>query len=76
MGEPWPGVRTAVWYAALLEAGQFFVPGRYPDVTDIMITSAAAGLVAVLVERADRNARRAEPESDPGLNARGRAGRF
>ncbi len=57
MGEPLPGVRAAVAYAALLEAGQLLVPGRYPDVTDILIMSAAAGLVAVLVERADRGAR-------------------
>lgn len=57
MGAPLPGVRAAVLYAALLEAGQLLAPGRYPDVTDILITSAAAGLAAVLVERADRGAR-------------------
>jgi VanZ family protein len=57
MGEPRPGVRAAVAYAALVEIGQVLVPGRYPDVTDILITTASAGLIAVLVERADRGAR-------------------
>jgi VanZ family protein len=57
MGEPRPGVRAAVLYAAVVELGQLAVPGRYPDVTDILITAASAALVAVLVERADRGAR-------------------
>ncbi len=57
VGEPRPGVRGALLYAAILELGQLFVPGRYPDVTDVLITGAAAGLVAVLVARADRGAR-------------------
>lgn len=57
LGEPRPGLRAAVLYAAVLELGQFFVPGRYPDVTDILITGSAACLVAVLIERADRGAR-------------------
>ena len=56
VGEPRPGLRAAGLYAAVLELGQFFVPGRYPDVTDILITVSAACLVAVLVERADRGA--------------------
>ena len=56
-GEPRPGVRAAVLYASILELGQCFVPGRYPDVTDILITVSAACLVAVLVERADKGAR-------------------
>ncbi len=76
MGEPWPGVRTAVLYAAILEAGQFLVPGRYPDVTDILITSAAAGLVAVLVERADRGAGQLPPDPSADLNDRPSTGSF
>ena len=57
VGEPRPGVRAALLYAAVLEFGQRFVPGRYPDVTDILITVSAACLVAVLIERADAGAR-------------------
>ncbi len=56
MGEPRPGVRAAVLYAAVVELGQLAVPGRYPDMTDILITVASAGLAAVLVERAGRGA--------------------
>ena len=67
VGEPRPGVRGALLYAAILELGQFFVPGRYPDVTDVLITGAAAGLVAVLVARADRAARRTEQKEMAGL---------
>jgi hypothetical protein len=63
VGEPRPGLRAAVLYAAVLELGQFLVPGRYPDVTDILITGSAACLVAVLVERADRGARQPTPVS-------------
>ena len=76
MGQPWPGVRTAVAYAAVLEFGQFVIPGRYPDVTDILITSAAAALVAVLVERSDRGARIIEPTPAAGLNGRAGTGSF
>ena len=61
VGEPRPGVRGALLYAAVLELGQVFVPGRYPDVTDVLITGAAAGLVAVLVARANGNARESGP---------------
>jgi VanZ family protein len=61
MGEPRPGVRAAVVFAAVVELGQLLVPGRYPDVTDILITTASAGLVAVLIERASRGAAAAEP---------------
>jgi VanZ family protein len=56
-GAPQPGVRAALAFAVLIELGQLIVPGRYPDVTDIMITSAAAGLAAVLVARAAAAAR-------------------
>ena len=52
VGVAQPGVRAVLIYAILLELGQLFVPGRYPDVTDVLITTAAAALVAVLVERA------------------------
>jgi VanZ family protein len=67
VGEPRPGVRGALLYAAILEVGQFFVPGRYPDITDVLITGAAAGLVAVLVARADRSARQIERREIDGL---------
>ena len=70
VGEPRPGVRAALLYATVLEIGQCFVPGRYPDVTDILITGSAACLVAVLVERADSGTRKAMPAADLGLNAR------
>lgn len=59
-----PGVRAAVGYAMLLEIGQLLVPGRYPDITDVLITAAAAGLMAVLVERADQGVRHAPGASD------------
>jgi VanZ family protein len=54
VGIPQPAVRLALAYAALLELGQVFIPGRFPDITDVLITGAAASLVAVLVERASR----------------------
>ncbi len=79
MGEPRPGVRAAVLYAGILELGQFAVPGRYPDVTDVLITSAAAALVAILVERGDRGDRgdRDLPTTtDTALNGRPSAGRL
>jgi VanZ family protein len=64
VGVPHPGVRAAVLYATVLELGQLFVPGRYPDVTDILITVSAASLVAVLVERADAGTRNVLPSPD------------
>ncbi len=76
MGERRPGVRASVAFAALLELGQILVPGRYPDITDVLITTAAAGLVAVLVERADRGARDLPTDSATGLNGKPPAGRF
>lgn len=68
MGAPRPGVRAAVMYATLLELGQVVVPGRYPDMTDILITSSAACLVAIMVERADRGARGPQPGAEMALN--------
>ena len=55
VGAPRPGIWSAVAYAGLLELGQYVVPGRYPDITDVLITGAAAGLMLALVERADRS---------------------
>jgi VanZ family protein len=52
VGAPQPAVRLALAYATVLEAGQLVIPGRFPDITDVLITGAAATLVAVLVERA------------------------
>ena len=71
VGDPHPGVRAAVLYATVLELGQVFVPGRYPDVTDILITVSAASLVAVLVERADAATRNALAAPDLGLKGGG-----
>jgi hypothetical protein len=80
MGDPRPGVRASVAFAGFLELGQLVVPGRYPDITDVLITTAAAGLVAVLVERADRGARDLPADSATGsttdLNGKPPAGRF
>jgi hypothetical protein len=76
LGAPVPGILGAVAYAALLEAGQYIVPGRYPDITDVLITGAAAGLVLALVERADRGPDELEAASVMALNGRPGAGRF
>jgi hypothetical protein len=80
MGDPRPGVRASVAFAGFLELGQLVVPGRYPDITDVLITTAAAGLVAVLVERAGRGARDLPADSATGsaadLNGKPPAGRF
>ena len=76
LGAPVPRVWTAVLYATMLEVGQLVVPGRYPDVTDILITSAAAGLVVTLVSRADRGDQQTEPETRTGLNGSASAGMF
>ncbi len=76
VGVPWPGLRAALLYAILLEVGQVLVPGRYPDVTDIMITSAAAGLVAVLAARSGRDAPSDTQMPGRDLNGRASAGRF
>jgi VanZ family protein len=76
VGVPWPGLRTAVLYATCLEVGQLLVPGRYPDVTDIMMTSAAAGVVAVLAARSGRDARVVPQLPDGDLNGRALAGKF
>ena len=63
LGRPVPGIIAAVGFAALLEVGQLVVPGRYPDVTDILITAAAASLMLTLVERSDRAVRRSHSGS-------------
>lgn len=74
IGAPSPGIMSAVGYAAVLEVGQLVVPGRYPDMTDILITGAAACLVLTLVERADRGNELTDPAQQPGLNEQGPAG--
>ena len=76
VGVPHPRLRAAIGFAALLEVGQLLVPSRYPDVTDVMITSAAAILVAILVERAARGAALAEPGSVADLNGNHTTGSF
>lgn len=68
VGEPRPGIRIAAAYAAAIELGQFLVPGRFPDMTDAMITLAAACLVAVLVERAAREVTSGDALERPALN--------
>lgn len=69
LGVPYPRLRAVVGFAAALEAGQLLVPGRYADITDVMITSAGAILVATLVERATHGAGSSEPDSVMGLNS-------
>lgn len=76
VGAPSPGILSAVLYAAVLELGQMVVPGRYPDVTDILITGAAACLVLALVERADGGNELTDPAFPMDLNERVTAGRF
>ncbi len=76
VGAPVPGLWSAVAYAAVLEGAQFLVPGRYPDITDVLITGAAAALVLALVERADRGPAESEAAPDMALNACPRTGRF
>ena len=77
VGAPVPGIWSAIGYAALIELGQYVVPGRYPDVTDVLITGAAAGLALTLVERADRGPDEVlAPASASALNARPSAGMF
>ena len=76
LGIPYPRLRAALGFAALLEVGQLVVPGRYPDITDAMITSAAAILVAALVERATRGALLEAPDSVVDLNGNDSAGNF
>ena len=76
LGAPVPRVGTAVLYATLLEVGQLLVPGRYADVTDILITGAAAGLVVALVGRADRGDQQTEQHARVGLNGRASTGMF
>ncbi len=76
IGAPTPGILSAVLYAAVLELGQLVVPGRYPDVTDILITGAAACLVLALVERADRGNELTDPALPLALNESPPAGRF
>lgn len=76
VGAPVPGLWSAAAYATGLELGQCLVPGRYPDITDVLITEAAAGLVLGLVERADREADDKEAASHTALKSGVRAGRF
>ncbi|HYW49737.1 MAG TPA: VanZ family protein [Gemmatimonadaceae bacterium] len=76
VGRPMPGLWAAVGYAAVLELGQLVIPGRYPDVTDVLITGSAAALVLALVERADRGVRAMQPAWDMALNGRASSGSF
>lgn len=73
VGRPVPGILAAVAFAALLEVGQLVVPGRFPDVTDILITASAACLMLTLVERADRSVRAVQSGS-AGLEWTSRSG--
>jgi hypothetical protein len=76
LGAPVPGLRSVVAFAAVLELGQVVVPGRYADITDVLMTVAAAGLVLALVERADRGPDELEAASVVALNRSPHAGRF
>ncbi len=58
---------AAVAIAAVAEFGKLFVPGRHPDLTDLLIAAAAAGVVAELLHALTRApsavaAARHEPE--------------
>lgn len=56
VGQPVPGFRAVALVALAWELGQLLVPGRYPDITDVLITGAAGGLMAVLGGRAKQGA--------------------
>jgi VanZ family protein len=61
----WSRAGLAGWLAAtaiavVLETGQFFLPGRYASMTDVLVASAAAWVGLALTCRL-RNALRAEP---------------
>ena len=55
----WTRAAVCIAACAVIETGQMFLPGRFPDVTDLLILSigAAAGLATATVFEADRNAR-------------------
>lgn len=76
MGAPVPGAWVAIAVACLLEVGQLLVPGRYPDMTDILITASAAGLAIVVIARSDPARVDLTPSPAPDLNGRGGTGRF
>jgi VanZ family protein len=56
VGQPVPGFRAVALVALVWELGQFVVPGRYPDITDVLIVACAGGLMAVLGGRAKQGA--------------------
>ena len=55
----WTRAAVCIAACAVVEAGQMFLPGRFPDVTDLLILSigAVVGLATATVFEADRNAR-------------------
>lgn len=51
-----PGLRAVALLAVAVEAGQLLVPGRWPDVTDVLLITAGAAVTAVLALRASEAA--------------------
>jgi VanZ family protein len=47
-----PGLRAVALLATAVEAGQYLVPGRYPDVTDVLMVTGGAAVTAALALRA------------------------
>lgn len=51
-GTAQPGLRAVALLAAAVEGGQYLVPGRYPDLTDVLMVTAGAAVTAALALRA------------------------
>lgn len=61
----WTCAAVCVAACAVVEAGQMFLPGRYSDVTDVLIlwVGTVAGLATATLFEADRDARTSTPNS-------------
>ena len=59
----WTRAAVCVSVCAVVEVGQMFLPGRFPDLTDVLILSigAVAGLATATLFEADRDARTSTP---------------
>lgn len=51
-GTAQPGLRAVALLAVAVEAGQYLVPGRYPDITDVLLVTGGAAVTAALALRA------------------------
>lgn len=47
-----PGLRAVALLALAIEVGQYLVPGRYPDVTDVLMVAGGGAVTAALALRA------------------------